>query len=254
MKIKSLSAAPRPLYTPENRLALFFSAKAGCTFGIKWFLFQAGQLKAANFYSNWIHRYRTEVFYEAAAYKNNVKNLLEQETRAVKITRNPYSRAVSSFLHAVRTGYDDEGLERFLRRKLKDDKLSFREFVNYLEKINVERCNIHHRLQQHRAEQVGAVVPRIVQLEGSADALPALEQEWSLRKSNLAQLRRSGHHTERAPVGSFMGDFVFSSATAEKSLPVLHEFYDDDLQQRVAKIYAKDFQAYGYDPEVLPPR
>ena len=47
VKEKILLSSPRPLFSNEHKLALFWSAKSGCTFAAKWFFYQIGSLEAA---------------------------------------------------------------------------------------------------------------------------------------------------------------------------------------------------------------
>ena len=77
---------PRPLLDSEQKIALFFSAKSGCTFMVKWFFYQIGKLEEALNHSNKIiHHYRMDVFYPSAEYKNSMKDFLENPDKYVKI-------------------------------------------------------------------------------------------------------------------------------------------------------------------------
>ena len=46
---------PAPLISQKNKLAVFFSAKTGCTTLVKWFFTQTGQIDEALAYSHWVH-------------------------------------------------------------------------------------------------------------------------------------------------------------------------------------------------------
>ncbi|MBK8980228.1 MAG: sulfotransferase family 2 domain-containing protein [Planctomycetes bacterium] len=241
----------------ERRIALLWSAKAGCTFAIKWFLHHLGHLPAALYYHPWIHRYRTEVYYRAHDYQTHVLDVLtDPGLQTVKIVRNPFSRAVSSYVHALVHRYDDGGLERFLGRPVTtEQRFTFREFVSYLESLTLTRCNVHHRLQKHPLEIHELVrVTHLVRLEESAARLPEVERELGFDPGELAALSRSVHHTERQSSDEFWGDRVPEVAVERNGavVPQTGAFYDDTLQVAVATCYARDFESYGYDPGVVP--
>jgi len=241
---------PVPLISKELRLALLFSAKSGCTFAVKWFFEQMGLLTAAQHYDPWIHRYREKVFNESTTYRLEFMHLLDETTRVLRVVREPYSRCVSSFLHAVRYGYEDDDLGRFLGRRIdRKNGFSFREWIDYLESIDLRRCDVHHRLQAHELELLGVVIPdRIVRLEDGRDEFRRVEEEWGLRSVDLDKFRSSIHHTERASQAEFSGDQRFAMTPQDKGgIPPTAAFYDDELRTRVAALYAEDFRRYGYD-------
>ncbi|MBW2456555.1 MAG: hypothetical protein JRI68_18700, partial [Deltaproteobacteria bacterium] len=110
----ALSHRPQPLVHPDLGLAVLFSAKAGCTFAVKWFFRQVGLLDAALAYSSWVHDYRIDRFYGGESYRPEA--LLDPGMRVIKFARDPYERTVSSYVHAVRTGYDDPKVQDCLGR------------------------------------------------------------------------------------------------------------------------------------------
>lgn len=259
--------APQPLFSKQHNLALLWSAKAGCTFSIKWFFDKIGFLDIAMFYHPWIHSFRSQVFCQSVEYKKflksqkTVEELLDGEIKIVKVVRNPFSRAVSSYLAAIKgikaekDNYDTEKIRNFLGREVNEENtFSFREFVAYLESLDISCCNIHWRMQQHPSEKVGLIVPNyIVQLENSYESLRQIEIELRLNISNFDALRESGHHSKRLKESeACFADDHFTFSAREVAFPAAKNFYDEALKKAVANIYKIDFESYNYEMNVLP--
>lgn len=244
---------PIPLYSKAHDLALLWSAKAGCTFAVKWFFFQVGRLNEALSYDAWIHNYRDH-FCGAKEYGEEIEGICARETRVVKVVRNPYERAVSSYLMAVRAGYENECLAHFLKRPVNNNEgISFHEFVDYLGTLDLRACDIHHRLQIHSAEEQGFLVVRhLIRLEESFFAIPQCEKEMGLRTSNLAGLRSSEHNTYRKEWIEYWGEVRLYRHLGSRMFPETANFYTDELREKVARLYAIDFDEYGYNVDSIP--
>jgi len=247
----ALLREPKPLYHHPHRLALLFSAKSGCTYAVKWFFHHAGVLADAMAFSRWIHDYRRKVFYRREGYDDELRWVMDGGTRILKVVRHPLTRAVSSFLHVVRDGYDIERASAFFGRPLGlGSGISFREWVTYLEHEDLRDCNIHHRLQAHEAELEGLVRPGvIIRLEEGSAPFERLEEEWGLPRADHEGLQPSHHHTRRRTDDDrFYGDEIAALGPEfDGELPPTENFYDDDLRRRVTALYREDFERYGYE-------
>jgi hypothetical protein len=242
----------KALLSRKHRLLLLWSAKAGCTFAVKWFLHHEGLLQESLNYSPWVHNYRQDIFYNKVNYRQLIENPLEilnsQKLTIVKVVRNPYTRAVSSYLHASKHLGLSQPILAFLN-KSDHEKFSFREFVDYLESINLEDCNIHWEIQQSPAEKVETLpIHRIIKLEESQIALKELEIELNLKSADIILLRESNHHTiEIENSKDYCSDSTdFKTEGAILYRPPYKKFYDLELQQRIFDLYKNDFVAYGY--------
>ena len=248
---------PPPLFSKQYELAVLFSAKAGCTFIVKWFFYQTNMLHTALSYSPWIHNFRGDVFYNSYEYRKDILGLLSSRVRIIKLVRNPYERAVSSYIHAARHGYENEKISAFLDRPIdQENSFSFREFVMYLRTIDLRFCNIHHRLQRHASERRMLLKPRyVVKLENSLEELKQIEQELGLRQSSIGELSKSPHHTYRSRRTEFCGDAKdLVIGKKNNPIPPAISFYDDDIMKEVAALYREDFDAYDYDASWLTSR
>jgi hypothetical protein len=235
---------------PAN-LAVMWSYKAACTTVIKWVFQHNGLLPEALAYSNWIHKYRLRQYQKAERYNARLKQLRTFDV--VKVVRDPLDRAVSSYIHAYRTGYDDEAISKVIRRPLtRHKRFSFREFVVFLEQSDLQYCNPHHRVQVAPVERhvLFRTTPRkIIRVEqGLTSALGELERALGLPATDFTSpVFSSDHHTVRAYEHGPAADLIHFSA---KVLPPASVFYDDDLSARVTRLYAEDFRHYGYSTDV----
>jgi hypothetical protein len=254
---QALFHRPQPLVHPERGLAVLFSAKAGCTLALKWFFDQVGLLEAALSHSTWVHDYRLDVFYGADGYRPEA--LLEPGMRVIKFVRDPYERAVSSYIHALRAGYADAPIATFLGRSVAESqRYTFREFVGFLESdsLTAERCDPHHKRQVHQVERLGLVTPsHVIRVEEARDGVPRLERQLELKATSYDELRPSTHHTVRASRAAPCADRSDWPADGRRQrieFPATHFFYDPPLLARVRALYLGDFEAYGYDPKRVP--
>src|SRR5680860_168610 len=251
--IRGLATRPRPILDSQHQLMLFWSAKAGCTFAVKWMLDHMGLLQEALAHHQWVHKFRVAKLYAGLAHKSSVRDFLDSLDgyRAIKIVRNPYKRAVSSYIHAARFGYEDARISDFLSRPVeKHGGFSFREFVAYLETIDLCACNVHHRVQVHPLERYFVSGSRfVIDLDHSMAMLPKLERMLGLPQSDPADYRESSHHMRTSSDANeeFRGDVEFIDLRqAEGTLPGYRSFYDADLERRVYNLYAEDFLLYGF--------
>jgi hypothetical protein len=257
-----LRVPPGILYDYDQKIVLMWSAKAGCTFFCKWFFAQMNLLDAALYYHPWVHLFREEVYYKSDGYVKNLHEVLNGDFTVIKVVREPFARAVSSYFTALHQIVNKEGfvahdkvkkaLEKFLKRPLSaNETLSFREFVHYLGAIDILDCDVHHRQQLHPLEIEHVLTPSyVIKLEESEDALKRIEVELNLKTTDLNRLKQSPHHTKRESQAEFCGDRKFTWAPHFR-FPTHRSFYDADLTRKIAGIYKMDFNAYGYEPGLL---
>lgn len=234
-----------PLISPELRLALFWSPKAGCTTAVKWFFSQAGLLDEALRYSPWIHLYRQNVFQKSAVFQDALQRIDKLDLRFVKVVRNPYARAVSSFIHANLHGIDQQDISRHLGRALDPEHgYSFIEFITYLSKVDIQACDPHFMAQTHALElKFPRIIPEIIKLEQATVDFRRVETLYSLKSVALDDISKSGHHTRRVRTGEFCGDRAFARQTEYKDY---RDYYNPEIEQLVYDIYKEDFVRYGY--------
>jgi hypothetical protein len=241
-------------FVDSANLAVMWSYKAACTTVIKWVFQQNGLLPEALAYNSWVHKYRLREYQKSERYLSRLKRLASGSFEVVKIVRDPLDRAVSSYIHAYRHGYDDEAIAKVVQRPVsRRQRFSFREFVSYLEQSDLLYCNPHHRMQVAPIERhvlFGTRPSKIIKIEqGLNAALSELERILRLPATDFTNpVFESEHHTVRAVQGRLAADLAHIPRNA---VPPAALFYDRALASKVARLYAEDFRHYGYSTSLL---
>lgn len=252
---------------------LLFSPKAGCTSLTKWFFYHIGKLDEALKYNTWVHRYRTEVFTVRPDYDARSLRLLKGlELPVVKLVRNPYDRAVSSFMHVIKLAHNKrqpswqiplvEGARHQAGKSMPTPvRLSFRDFMQHIGKIGAADPSLNvHVAQQYRAGERDLNV-RIIRVEQFEADIRRLEAEYGLPASPLELIVESRHHVSnhtRAPKSEpafarrqHPADWdIGYRRIRNHNLPAYADMYDDALAELVHSSFADDFENYGYDRTV----
>jgi hypothetical protein len=249
-----------PLQQPDFPVAVCWSAKSGCTTVLKWFLSHNQLLDQALAYSTWVHDYRQRTLFQAPGYRRQCERLFKKGSRnrfIVKVIRDPATRAVSSFLHFQRYGYDPQrfpdaavvtqwksafGLER-------QSGLSFRQFLMFVmsQRLNGCRLNLHFRPQVD--PQQDPCVDAYIRLEDLADGLRAVEDRVGLPHVDLRSLSKSAHHNPATTghawptlAAAFPAD---QHALNELGTPPAQAFLDPETKMLIRTAYGSDYEAYG---------
>jgi hypothetical protein len=235
-----------PLIYPEKKLCLFFSAKSGCTFATKWFFYQQGLLDQALAYNKFVHEYRRHIYVKSEIYKNELKHVLSDDYIRIKLVRSPYTRAVSSYIHAIKSNHVDTEISTFLNRPLTEKcRFSFEEFISFLEKTGVIFCNPHNRIQALPEElQNKLSFSYIIKLENAMHEFKKLETKLNLKKADLESLSKSFHHRIKLPSNEYNGNKHLGRL--DNTFYAYESFYNDTLKDKVMKLYSSDFTQYQY--------
>jgi len=154
----ALRQEPVPLLDGGRRTVVSWSAKSACTHVVIWYLHRIGLLDEARRYHPWVHRYRSEVLYKSETHRQARRQLGHERASGwscVKVVRDPAKRCVSSYRHALKHGYEDEKMSRILGRDISHKTgYSYQTFLDYLGRIDLRNCNIHHRVQRHPLDMI----------------------------------------------------------------------------------------------------
>ncbi|WP_226674117.1 sulfotransferase family 2 domain-containing protein [Rossellomorea aquimaris] len=234
---------PIPLYSKEFPIILFWSPKSGCTSFLKWFLFQNGLLADALKYNAWPHIYRLEVLNRKPAYVEQLKVILSKQEKPVyKLVRNPYTRAVSSYVATLK----NKVLSNELQLKT-GDGLSFKEFLLHIKKIGVERGKIDLHIAQQYIIGEKKVINHHIKLEDFIKSLRNIEKDHSLRAAPMNDLIKSPHHNNMTlKVNECCSERKFIIGEHEPNYPNYRSFYDKETKELVYEIFKADFIAYNY--------
>lgn len=256
-KLRVCLEAPQFIYDTKHKIVLLWSAKAACTFATKWIFNHMGILEIALEHNSWIHFYRDNVLHKSKEHFLSLERAInDKDNKIVKIVRDPYTRAVSSYLHVVRRLSDkfndnhilDKRIGYFLNREIcTSNTFTFREFVVFLENIDVRKCDIHYRIQSHPLESMNILqLTHLIRLENLENGIKQFEKQHGF-DSDFSKVMGSFHNTTRNITGKFWADHKFSFANGQRIYaPNSNEFYDEDLSERIFAIYQEDFERYHY--------
>ena len=247
------SRDPRPLLFGPGRLGIIWSAKSACTTVLFWYLWHCNLLQAARFYGAWPHNFRNRVLYSSETYRAWAAQADATGWSWLRIVRDPFTRAVSSYRHALRHGYEDAKMARILQRPIDGkDGYSFEQFLDYLLRIDIATCNLHHRLQFHPVEEL--VTPsRIVNI-GKHDLMACLSEidaTLELPTEPAAALLKAiaeiaeHHHARESAVGQDHAATRFTTPEAWGEWPANRHFLNESTRDKIARIYATDFTRYA---------
>lgn len=215
-----------------------WSAKAGCTISVRMFFQNMNLLEEALQYSFWIHNYRNDVFYKK--YKTTWEDLSDDSYYKFKVVRNPFARAVSSYIHAMKHDYEDIKLKIFFNTQSKD--ISFRQFVEYVHHLIINRCNVHHRLQKEWFEDEISF-NKICKLENLDEDIAVVNTDANVNL--IITDKYSHHHVKKKDISSGnVSEKMWSQLSG--NIPSYKCFYANDLIDKVAEIYRDDLSTYHY--------
>lgn len=245
---------PWPLIQATPRTVVSWSAKSACTQVLIWHLERCGLLAEARRKFGWLHRYREEVYYSTDQYMRAV-SLIQSEVpdlwSYVKVIRDPINRCVSSFRHALSYGYEDNLMTRVLKRRINHGVgFSYADFVEYLEKIDIQACNIHHQAQSHPLDNVAFGNRWLVNID-EQDLESAL---WEIDKvqglaGQPSEARRDavrGDSARYAPLegSTISGEDIFRTVMTKETAsawPKQALQNCPEARRRVRAIYAMDY-------------
>jgi len=243
----------RPLVDPRKRYLVIWSAKSACTTTLIWFLEATGQAEAARRLDEWPHRYRSGVLYRSPVYFN-MSDADVAGMRRLRVFRDPLDRAVSSYRHAVSMGYADTELAAFLKRPIDPEAtFSFREFIDYLESVDITRTNPHHR-QQRQPIEVAYPPTDVINItkQDLFTELNRFEASLGLPVTDFPKLAwlHGTEHKRKATIGGPEGSAYDMKPSrragrGEGFWPPTAALLTEEAQARLRRVYRDDLEAYA---------
>lgn len=239
------------LIDPEHNIGVIFSAKCACTKVVLWYFKLIGLLNAAMFFDGFAHNYRNKVLYSSHQYLNW---MLASDWRGLnwyQFCRDPVKRALSSYRHNLNFGYADHTISRTLGKEVSHLRgYSLVEFLHYLEKVDLTKCDIHVKLQRHQiSEHVHVTVINIDEVD-MLEAMNAIERQHGLPVMDLAtdgRFRMDDHRRANiALTQEYSPTDVLSKTDAGGVWPVDSSILDSKTVEWIQRIYARDMEfIYG---------
>lgn len=258
--LKALNECNRqPLYDEKMPIMLLWSQKAGCTNLTKWFFYQVDLYDQALEYHPSVHVYKAGKFFNQENYLQNIaKN--HHKIDVVKLVRNPYKRAVSSFLTFSHYCYSSRrkniGMHRdwekvyalFYNKKPPYKGLSFKQFLYYLDEVGASATQVDGHLAQQYIEGEEHLDIQLIKVENLSEDIKRLEKSYRLKQSppSLISQQKNHHGTKMSLDEDHSNIPITSEMLLSGKLPSYEYFYDEENFELCTKIFKKDIDQYRY--------
>lgn len=237
----------------KRKILMSWTPKAGCTQAVLMFLDDMGFKEGVDF-RGWPHDFRP-AFAERCG-RVSPCAYFDKDYYRFKIVRNPYDRAVSSFLHVMHSKIVPEhhlissipGIQR-------KGQITFKDFLTYIETNSKTPLAIdlkdgsHVRKQCYDFEYYGWLrgkhnYNRIVKLENfEADIAKVNEESGAHFKTNFT----SQHYAKRVEENFYVGNISFEVMIKLHEIPKNYGlFYDNQDVDRVFRLFFPDILVYNY--------
>jgi hypothetical protein len=225
MDSRALGHNGEAIYDEERKIIMFWTPKAACTVSIKMMYDHMGTLNKALDYNKWVHNYRI-------AHRQNIdSNVVRKCKVRFKVVRNPYARAVSSYL-LISENYS---FYQFLNILLTNN-------MNYTQNGAVNKHITYHSIPQYvkNEEQYIDTYIKIENGQREIDEKINVPYGHNLKIDN----KTSNHHNIKHDYSGFIGGTPRNNI---KMIPKSYKnFYNDTIRVLVEKLYSNDIHKYGY--------
>lgn len=249
-------ANTRPILFARNDIAVLLSGRAGSSFAVKWFLHHNSMESEFG----WTHKHRTEVLYPSEWHEQRGRDVVAgTDFTMLRFTRNPFNRAVSSYLHSNQNPPVFRPImAHFGRSHEAGEGYSFVDFLSYISAKGPTKVNNHFALQLSYMELLHEL-DVFCRIEDGLPGLNALENALGLPESDdhvYGKMRRSPHNLNyENDVEGSVPDRIFPLAKRKLPYPSPDRFYNEQTVSMVQEIYAKDFERFDYEktlPDLRP--
>ncbi len=231
----------------ENRFVFWFRPRCGSTTLTRWFFENLG-VKFTGFS---ISGYRVEWFDER---RDRLTKFLDEEydnLHKFVVVRNPYDRAVSSYLHVVNNPADSQWVvvKPKLDHPMEKHDLTFREFARFLFKEDMDHAHTIWR-RQSALSCWKRGVNDIVTLKEMNQYLQKMNQRFGLQMPRLDNSVTVADFDESNETRSSWADVPFKELlrfkekTRFRKFPRYEDFYDKELRDGVSGLYEEDIKIF----------
>jgi hypothetical protein len=251
--------APKPLLDPVNRIILFWMHRCGSTTGQLWFFNMAGWEKrmkgkgASELAPAWYEEH-------ADAYAHIEEFYRDPAFTKIAVVRDPLERAVSAYtvVTDTKSGSQWRAASRSIANPDDARRLSFNEFLDFLETEDLARANYHWRLQSAQdcfdLKLPDVHLAKVETLQQDLDKLAKrMGKKPVAMRMNSAQTKVDDRLKDVDITSLVRSDFLKLFGVDSRGVirfPHYTRFLTDKTIPRLAKLYARDFEKLDYP---LPP-
>ena len=217
------------LLSEEHKIIFLYSPKAGCTTAKLIFYDYVGiELPSFHFSVNSSIEWKSRHGKESPEPGGGILPENLEDYLVLQFCRNPYQRAVSSFLAHVEHGLGlDDG-----KNKCKQNLLSLVEFLLSIknETLNCEHCLFHSK-KQYMTDKVN----EILKIEKLDQELIKINNKYKLNLKNIS----FQEHSYRAKIEKKQFPSIF--------LKSYEDYLDFEAVKLINELYAEDIDFFGYE-------
>jgi hypothetical protein len=247
-----LMVPPVPWLAPDSSLLIVWSAKSACSLTYTWYLSHIGQLDDYLASGESPHEYRGKRYLNSDAFRRGRRRMLD-DYRIVHILRDPYLRAISSYRHALATGFADKRFLALDPDVNRQSGFAFSQFLDFLDMLDPERWNAHYRQQLHPIERIKPADYVInISKVSYPGVLNDLEEELGLPRTDFGRFGQilKTEERRRAKTKAFARDVAdqplsAAAARGRGPWPDYEQFLTVPIRRRIERLYAADFEAFA---------
>jgi hypothetical protein len=232
------------LICDNNKLIFQTSEKSNCTAIAKIFFHTLGLLEEALQYHIWIHKYEQEIYIpnHLPIGSKNYSSYLK-----LNFVRNPFTRAVSSFLHCMKAAYNNPTLW-----KKQFHNLSFEEFLIFFQNGDLQNeYAINHANPQYNPNYYNDF--QTIKIENLETEIQNINKKYQKNfRMDFTSHHFHNNYVNNKSEHSFCGNikyFDIKKLMHLSNLPPYHFFYNERTKQLVTSIYKDDLENFHYSFE-----
>ena len=221
-------------YIPHQKIIIIWQARAACSSVMKMYfkelnLLEDKYLKARTL----VHQLRIKHSQKKSYIIKKNKALLNKDTKYLHFVVNPYRRAVSSYIHAMKTNYLGD----------KKKNISFNRYIDNLINDKYDN-NIHHNKQYSFLDKQKKI--EYIKMENFKKIKDKFNKKYNL---NFRLIEKKGINNKLRKTDKIIKKFIGKENWNNINSNYPNEyryFYNHNLRQKVYNLYKEDFKTFNY--------